>query len=201
MHPSKLYVENNLVVLLEQIARQPFMTLAAAPAGRPLVGHAPVVSRTTKDGLILDFHLNRSNALAAHLEAGFPAVMVSLGSQAYISPDWYGVADQVPTWDYVAVEAEGAVTALDDEGLVRLLDDLAIQEERRLFPKPPWTRAKMTAGRFDTMMRMIIGVRLTVTRLEGTFKLSQNKDEAVRGRIVEALGEHPVGKLIAAGLP
>ncbi len=193
MHPSKLYVESDPAVLLEQIERQPFMTVAAAPGGRPLVGHAPVVPRRGKDGLVLDFHLNRGNALAAHLEAGFPAVMVSLGPEAYISPDWYGVPDQVPTWDYVSVEAEGTVTALDEGGLIRLLDDLSIQQERRLFPKPPWTRAKMNPDRFETMLKVIIGARLTVTRLEGTFKLSQNKDEVVRGRIVEALGEHPVG--------
>jgi transcriptional regulator len=79
---------------------------------------------------------------------------------------------------------------------VALLDDLSAQEEARLEPKPPWTRAKMSPGRFEAMTRAIVGVRLTVERLEGTSKLSQNKSEADRGRVIAALGDHPIGRLM-----
>ena len=69
-----------------------------------------------------------------------------LGPDAYISPDWYGTPDQVPTWNYLAVEAEGPLRRLDEDELTQLLDDLSAEHEARLAPKPAWTRAKMSAG-------------------------------------------------------
>lgn len=197
MHPSAAFKRIDETALLDHLQRHPFMTLAAAPEGRPLIAHAPVVVRNTRERLVLDFHLARGNALAPYLEKGFAAVMVSLGPDAYVSPDWYAGADQVPTWNYLSVEAEGRVAALDDAGLVRLLDDLSAQEERRLLTKPPWTRVKMSAGKFEAMLSGIIGASLGVDRLEGTFKLSQNKGAADRAGVIAALGEHPMAGLMA----
>src|SRR6478752_7807478 len=187
MHPAATFKVEDEALLLAHLAAHPFVALAAAPDGRPRVAHAPVVARRLAGGLALDFHLSRGNALAPFLAAGFRAVVVSLASEAYISPDWYESADQVPTWNYVTVEAEGPVVAMDDASLVALLDDLSAQEEARLAPKPPWTRHKMSPGRFETMTRAIIGARLTVERLEGVTKLSQNKSDADQAGVAAAL--------------
>jgi transcriptional regulator len=194
MHPQPTFRETGEAALLSHLGRHPFVTLAAAPQGRLRVAHAPLVIRRLDSGLALDFHLSRGNALAAAIADGFHGVAVSLAADAYISPDWYESADQVPTWNYVSVEAEGPVAALDEAGLVTLLDDLSAQEEARLAPKPPWTRAKMSPGRFEAMTRAIVGARMTVERLEGTTKLSQNKGEADRAGVVAALGDHPIGR-------
>ncbi len=196
MHPDRLFKVEDEARLLAHLDRHPLVTLAAAPGGRPMAAHAPVVPRRIDGALVLDFHLSRGNALSQHLAAGFPAVMVSLGPDAYVSPDWYAGPDQVPTWNYVSVEAEGPVSALDQAGLVRLLDDLSIQEEGRLAPKPSWTRGKMSPGKFESMLRGIIGARMRVERLEGTFKLSQNKDAADKAGVVAALGDHPIARLM-----
>jgi transcriptional regulator len=196
MHPAPAFHVTDEARLLARIEAHPFMTIAAAPAGRPLVAHAPVVVRRLETGLALDFHLSRGNALAEALPAGFQGVLLNLGPDAYISPDWYESADQVPTWNYVSVEVEGSVTALDEAGLVAQLDALSAQEEARHSPKAPWTRAKMTPGVFERMSRGIIGARLTVQRLEGTFKLSQNNVPAdVQGAVL-ALGDHPMAGLM-----
>jgi transcriptional regulator len=101
-----------------------------------------------------------------------------LGPDAYISPDWYGQEDQVPTWNYLAVEAEGPLRRLDEPELVALLDDLSAAHEARLAPKPAWTRAKMTPGRFEGMLKAIVGYELAIEALRGTRKLGQNKDDA-----------------------
>ena len=196
MHPAATFKVEDEAVLLAHLAAHPFVTLAAAPDGRPRLAHAPVVVRRLASGLALDFHLSRGNALAPFLAAGFRGVLVSLEADAYISPDWYENADQVPTWNYVSVEAEGPIAAMDDAGLVTLLDDLSAQEEARLAPKPPWTRHKMSPGRFETMTRAIIGARMTVERLEGVTKLSQNKSEADQAAAAAALGDHPIGRLM-----
>lgn len=197
MHPAAAFRETDEGVLADLLARHPFATLFAAPEGRPLVAHAPVVVRRTDGRLVLDFHLSRGNALSPFLDQGLRFLAVSLAADAYVSPDWYEGADQVPTWNYVSVEAEGPVTPLDAAGLVRLLDDLSAQEEGRLAPKPAWTRAKMSAGRFETMLRGIVGARLVVERLEGVRKLSQNKSAADRAGVIAALGDHPIARLMA----
>ncbi len=194
MHPQPAFRETDEAALLAHLGRHAFVTLSAAPQGRLRVAHAPVIVRRLASGLALDFHLSRGNALAAAIADGFRAVAVSLAADAYVSPDWYESADQVPTWNYVSVEAEGAVAALDEAGLVALLDDLSAQEEGRLAPKPPWTRGKMSPGRFEAMTRAIIGARMTVERLEGTTKLSQNKDAADRAGVIGALGDHPIAQ-------
>ena len=197
MHPNAAFRTDDETLLLARLAAHPLATLSAAVDGRLLVAHAPVIARRLAGGLVLDFHLSRSNALAAAIAAGFRAVAVSLEAEAYISPDWYADADQVPTWNYLSVEAEGPVAAMDDAGLVALLDDLSAQEEARLLPKKPWTRHKMSPGRFETMTRAIIGARMTVERLEGITKLSQNKSDADVAGVVAALGDHPIGRLMA----
>jgi len=198
MHPAPSFLETDEKVLLAHLARYPFATLAAAPQGRPLVAHAPVLARRAQGGLALDLHLSRGNALAAFLAQGFTAVAVSLACDAYVSPDWYESQGAVPTWNYASVEVEGPLAVLDNDGLVALLDDLSAQEEARLSPKRAWTRAKMAPGRFEAMCRSIVGARLTVQRLEGTFKLSQNKDEADRRGVLTGLGEHPLAALMRA---
>jgi transcriptional regulator len=194
MHPSNAFRVDDAAALLAHLAAQPFCTLAAVVDGRLFVAHAPVIVRRRPDGLALDFHLSRGNALAGAIAGGFQAVAVSLAAEAYVSPDWYADKDQVPTWNYVSVEAEGPVAALDQDGLVALLDALSAQEEARLLPKRPWTRAKMSPGKFDRMLGGIVGARLAVERLEGTTKLSQNKPASDRAGVVAALGEHPLAR-------
>ena len=199
MHPAIAFRVDDEATLLAHLAAHPFCTIAAAVDGRPVVAHAPVVVRRLGPSLALDFHLSRSNALATAVAGGFRAVAVSLAADAYVSPDWYADKAQVPTWNYVSVEAEGPVGPLDDVGLIALLDALSAQEEARLLPKPPWTRAKMSPGKFDRMLGAIVGARLTVERLEGTTKLSQNKPAADREGVIAALGDHEIARRMRAG--
>ena len=196
MHPAKPFRVEDRSVLLDFIRAHPFVTLAATVSGRPFLAQAPVVIRDLDGEVALDFHLSRGNALTPHLTQGFRAVALATGLDAYISPDWYASADQVPTWNYQSVEAEGSVAPLDEAELIAQLDALSAQEEARLLPKKPWTRDKMKAGKFESMLRGIQGGRLFVERLEGTFKLSQNKTDADRLGAASGLGDHPIAGLM-----
>ncbi|KRA71866.1 transcriptional regulator [Caulobacter sp. Root656] len=202
MHPAKSFRVEDRATLLAFVRAHPFVTLAAAVGGRPFVAQAPVVVRELDFGEVaLDFHLSRGNALAPQIVQGFRAVALAIGPDAYVSPDWYGSPDQVPTWNYVSAEAEGLVAPLSAGELLTLLDDLSAQEEARLSPKTPWTRDKMTPGRFEALLRGVVGCRLSVERLEGTWKLGQNKSAVERAAVVAALGDHPVaGWMREAGL-
>lgn len=199
MHPAPAFRVTDRDPLLTHLRQFPFATLAAAPAGRVLLAQAPVLVRDLPGGLVLDFHLSANNSLAAALGQGFSAKVISAGPDAYVSPDWYGMADQVPTWNYVSVEAEGQASPLDEAATIALLDDLSAEAEARLAPKVPWTRHKMSPGRFEAMLRGIVGARLTVTRLEGTFKLGQNKPGSARAGVRSALGSHPLARLMEGG--
>lgn len=196
MHPDSRFRVEDRAVLLDFLRAHPFVTIAASVGGRPFVAQSPVVIRDLNGEVVLDFHLSRGNVLTPHLTQGFRAVVLATGLDSYISPDWYESADQVPTWNYQSVEAEGSVAPLDDAELVALLDDLSAQEEARLLPKTPWTRDKMKVGKFESMLGGIQGGRLFVERLEGTFKLSQNKAEADRFGAAKGLGGHPIAELM-----
>ena len=193
MHPARVFHVEDRAALLALLAEQPFCTLSTLLGGKPAVAHAPVVVRG--EGVSLDFHLSRGNVLA-DLPDGTPAVLTALAGDAYVSPDFYVSEDQVPTWNYRMVEAEGRLTRLTDAETVALLDDLSAQEEARLLPKRPWTRDKMTPGRFEAMVRGIVGFRLTASRLEGIAKLSQNKSVEDREGVAQGLANHPLGALI-----
>jgi len=201
MHPAKAFHVDDRATLLAFVREHSFVSLAAAVGGLPFVAQAPVVVRELDSlagggEVALDFHMSRANALAPHLVQGFRAVALATGPHAYVSPDWYGTDDQVPTWNYVSVEAEGLVAPLNDAETLALIEDLSAQEEARFLPKKPWTRDKMTTARFEGLMRGIVGCRLTVERLEGTFKLGQNKTAAERAGVIAALGDDPVAGLM-----
>jgi transcriptional regulator len=150
----------------------------------PLISHVPFVLNA--DGTQADVHLTRSNPIA---RAGLPAgaVIVASGPDAYISPDWYEVPDQVPTWNYVAVHLRGRLVALDENVMRDHVDELSAVHEGRLVPKAPWTSAKMAEGVMPRMMRMILPFRLEIAAVDGTWKLSQNKDAVVQARTRAAL--------------
>ncbi len=196
MHPDTRFAVEDRAALLAFLAAHPFVTLAASVKGVPMIAQAPVVIREIGGEIALDFHISRGNVLASHIVQGFSAIAVSTAEDAYISPDWYESEDQVPTWNYRSVEAHGFVAPLNTEELVAQLDALSAQEEAKLAPKPAWARQKMSPGRFDALLRGIVGGRLTVESLGGTFKLSQNKSDADRRGAATGLGRHPLAALM-----
>ena len=200
MHPTSLFHLSDARTLEVLVAERGFALIVGADGDRPLVAQAPVLLSEGR----LRFHLSRANRLCSWLAGGGRALAVLGGPDAYVSPDWYVEADQVPTWNYVSVEVEGPARRLDVAATIRLLDDLSAYFEARLAPKPPWTRAKMDSARFEAMLAGIVGFELAVDRLEGIAKLSQNKPLADRARLAQALAEQPdassraIGALIAA---
>ena len=187
MHPNRAFAWQDKEAMLAVVAEIAFCTICVEG---PVLVHAPVVVAGPDR---LRFHVSRGNR-AGDLE-GKRAIVSCLGPDAYISPDWYGVPDQVPTWNYLAVEAEGPLRRLDEEELATLLDDLSAAHEARLAPKPAWTRAKMSGGRFEAMLKAIIGYELAIEELRGTRKLGQHKPAQVEAA---AAGLEPFNPAVAA---
>ena len=171
MHPNRVFDWADRGAMLAFVGEVAFCTIFV---DGPMLVHAPVIVRAPDR---IQFHVaNRNRALDA-LE-GRRALLSCLGPDAYISPDWYGSDDQVPTWNYVTVEAEGPLRRLDETELADLLDALSAAHEARLAPKPEWTRDKMSPGRFEAMLKAITGFELSIEALRGTRKLGQHKKAA-----------------------
>jgi transcriptional regulator len=193
MHPSPQFRWRDEEQMRAFAAEIGFGMLFAQTPDGPRVAHMPFLIRA--DGSIA-FHLSRGNAMAGHLD-GDRALLVVNGPDAYVSPDWYGLDDQVPTWNYLTVEMEGTVSTLDDGALPDLIDALSFDRERRLAPKAPWTSDKMTPGLFDRMMGAITGYALTVDAWRGTRKLGQNKPADARENVAMALDSLGEGEMAA----
>lgn len=181
MHPSRIFAWDDEDEMLGFIADVAFCTIFV-PSGGGTILHVPV----TVDHHALRFHASRDNR-AMPIADGASTFVSCLGPDAYVSPDWYGTPGQVPTWNYVAVEAEGLLRRLSEPELVAHIDVLAARHEARLSPKRPWTRADMAPGRFDTMLSGIAGFELTLTALRGTRKLGQHKSPAERHGAIAGL--------------
>lgn len=173
MHPDRRFAWQDDEAMLAFIAERAFCTIFSARDEEAAVFHVPVAVGADRS---LRFHVSRANRGAASLD-GARLLLSCAGPDAYVSPDWYGTADQVPTWNYVAVEAEGDARRLEADELASLLDDLGAAHEARLAPKPAWTRAKMSAGRFEAMLKAIVGYEMRIDTLRGTRKLGQHKSE------------------------
>ncbi len=181
MHPASTFAWTDPAELRDFAGRTAFARIFAQTPDGPRIAHAPMLVT----GDTLRFHLANANALTGHLD-GLTALAVFEGPNAYLSANWYAdVRGAVPSWNYVAVEAEGAVRRLDHDALVDLLDLAAARLEPRV--GEDWTRAKMVPARFDAMTRAITAFELTPAAWRGTAKLSQNKGDEEFGRVLAGM--------------
>jgi transcriptional regulator len=183
MHPNPQFRWEDRDAMRAFVTEIGFGQLFAATPDGPRVAHIPFVFLTEDR---IGFHVARGNGIARNL-VGSEALFVVTGPDAYISPDWYGLENQVPTWNYVAVELQGPVSVMERETLIAQADTLSSLNETRLAPKPVWTRDKMADGLFDKMLGGIIGFELEITGWRGTAKLGQNKPAEAGNRVADAL--------------
>lgn len=184
MHPNTQFHWQDRDAMAEFVSALGFgMVFADTPHG-PRVAHVPAI---LQEGRLL-FHLAKGNALTKHIEDA-NALFVFNGPDAYVSPDWYGEPDQVPTWNYVSVELEGPVTALSREELIAQIDALSAAQEARL-DKTPWARANMHEGLFEKMLDGISGFALDPKAWRGTTKLGQNKSAEAIASAAKAIDDN-----------
>lgn len=183
MHPNAAFRHPDRALLETLIEEIGFgMVFAQTPDG-PRVAHVALLS--TGDGAV-QFHLSRGNALARHL-AQSTALIVINGPDGYVSPRWYSDPEQVPTWNYVALELEGPVRRMDADGTLALVSDLSDKFEARIAAGEPWTMDKLTAARLRGLLAGIVGFEMEIQAWRETVKLSQNKDSAERERLAQGL--------------
>ncbi|MEC3862843.1 FMN-binding negative transcriptional regulator [Mesobacterium sp. TK19101] len=178
MHPNPIYHSQDTATDIAFARDRAFGTLVLNGDLVPMVSHVPFL--LAGDGSHADLHLVRSNPIARALNAPQPAMIAVNGPDGYISPDWYGIDHQVPTWNYVAVHLTGRLELLPQNALLPLLDRQSEAFESRLLPKPVWKTDKMPDAVMDRLMRMIVPCRLHIADIAATWKLAQNKPDAAR---------------------
>ncbi len=185
MHPNPIFHDADTAQNLRFARKRAFGMLAISTDEAPLLSHVPFL--LSDDGTSADLHLVRSNPITRVLKTPQAARLAVSGPDGYVSPDWYGLADQVPTWNYVAVHLTGRLEQRPQDKLLGLLDRQSAFYEARLLPKPPWHSDKMEPEALERMMRMIVPVRLSIETVEGTWKLSQNKPEPARTAVADQI--------------
>ncbi len=187
MHPNPVYRQTERARNLAFAREEGFGVLALCGPDGPLLSHIPFL--LDEGGTRAELHLVRSNPITRLLSAPLRARLAVAGPHGYVSPDWYGAADQVPTWNYVAVHLVGRLQLLPLDRLRDLIDRESAHFEARLLPKPPWHSDKMTPEVMERMMRQIVPCVLEIEEIAGTWKLNQNKADAVRLRAADHM-EH-----------
>ena len=130
-------------------------------------------------------HCAKPNPQWRHLQARPRAVATFLGPHAYMSPSVYADLTRVPTWNYLAVHAYGALQLVEDrEGLHDILTRLVSVYERGM--PEPWSYDESDPD-IDMMLKAIVGFRIELSRLEGKAKLNQNHPEERRRKVIRAL--------------
>lgn len=195
MHPNPIYHTADDIKNLAFARDRAFGVLAVCIDGLPVMAHVPIL--VSDDGTQADLHLVRSNPIARALKMPLPARIAVSGPDSYISPDWYGVVDQVPTWNYIAVHLTGTLELLSQDGMREMLDRQSAHFEDQLTPKAPWKTEKMTPDVLEKMMRQIVPCRMTIASVDGTWKMNQNKPDDVRLRAADGVEAFGMGSEIA----
>ena len=184
MHPNPVFRREQCESALAFARERGFGALTVAVAEGVLAAHVPFVV----DQRRMLAHLIRANPLARHLRSGpVDALLIVSGPDGYVSPDWYGVPQMVPTWNYVAVHLRGKLRLLEDAALRSVLDRMSATFEERLAPKPPWKTDKVDDAVLAGKMRVIAPIEMSIESTDSTFKLNQNRSDTARAGAAAAL--------------
>jgi transcriptional regulator len=175
---------------------RPFAALISSGSLGLYATHLP--TRLKDEGSLgtIECHLARANPQWKELAGSDEVLMIFQGAEGYITPNWYPSKAEhgkvVPTWNYAVVHAYGLPEVIDDrDWLRRHVAALTAQQEAH--DAEPWSLADAPERYVEVMLRGIVGIRLPITRLEGKWKMSQNREMQDREGVVKGLGERAEG--------
>ncbi len=183
--------ENRVPVMHKLMVSHPLATLVTLGASGLFASHIPMILETDGSEFgVLKGHISRANTQWKDLVPTVDALAIFAGPQHYISPNWYpGTKEHgkvVPTWNYVVVHAYGTLRVIQDEAwLLKNVEELTNIHEAR--SPAPWRVSDAPEDFIRSQLRGIVGLELPIRRLEGKWKVSQNRTEAELEGVVEGL--------------
>jgi transcriptional regulator len=193
MYLPAQFEEKQLDVLHQLILAHPFGTLVTLDASGLNANHIPFeidpeTSPSAPFGT-LRAHVARANPVWRDFDPAVAALAVFQGAHAYITPSWYQTpqeAGKVPTWNYMVVHASGPLRIIDDATWLRAaVDRLAARHEAAF--DTPWSMADAPRDYIDRQLAAIVGIEIPLTNLIGKWKVSQNRPQADREGVAQAL--------------
>jgi transcriptional regulator len=157
---------------------RPFAALVSGGAAGLCATHLPTVLKDEGANGVIECHLARANPQCNSLAEGNEALMIYQGPEGYITPNWYPSKAEhqkvVPTWNYAVVHAYGRPEVMQDAAWIfRHVSELTSQQE--MDQPTPWALSDAPVPFIEGMLRHIVGFRFVVSRLEGKWKMSQNR--------------------------
>jgi transcriptional regulator len=174
MYIPEQFRETRPQVLHDAVRAIGLATLVTQGAGGIEANHLPLL---LEDG-VLRGHFARANPVWKNLGSNAEALAIFLGPHGYVSPGWYPSKTEtgkaVPTWNYITVHAHGRMRLIEDADWLRAHVG-ALSDAHEAGRPAPWHLEDAPTGFINSLLRAIVGFELTVTRLEGKWKLSQNR--------------------------
>lgn len=189
MYIPTAFKVDELEVLHNLMQAYNFATLVTCQAGTPFATHLPFMLHPQQGQYgTLVAHMARANPQWHYFNTDTEVLVIFQGPHTYISPSWYTSEFSVPTWNYAAVHAYGIPRLIEDPAaLQQALDELVQHHEE---PRtPPWTFE--WSERHVNLTKAIVAFEITITRLEGKLKLSQNRSAEDRLGVIHGLSHSP----------
>ena len=191
MYNPAHFAVTDLAALHRIIRAHPLGMLVTAGSSGLDANHIPFeLDAATAPLGTLRAHVARANPVWQQCADGAAVLVVFRGAEAYISPNWYPSKHEthrlVPTWNYEVVHAHGRISIRDDEAYVRGVVARLTRRHEATEPKP-WKMGDSAPEYIDGMLRAIVGIEITIDRLEGKSKLSQNREPRDRLGAAETL--------------
>jgi transcriptional regulator len=200
------FKQDQVPVLHEAIRRSGLATLVTSGADGLIASHVPMLLDPEPGPYgMLRGHVSRANPQWRGVTPGVEALAMFLGPDAYITPSWYETKREtgkvVPTWNYVAIHAYGTIEFFDDAD--RLLAIVtALTEKQEAKRAAPWAVSDAPADFIKAQLKGIVGFALPISRLEGKWKMSQNRPAQDRAGVIAGLAgesgeaQQEVGKIV-----
>ncbi len=186
MYTPEHFREDDMATLQAFIREHSFGVLVTQGEDAPFATHLPFLFEAGRGAYgMLQAHMARANPQWRSFAREDEALVIFQGAHAYVSPSWYDVALSVPTWNYAAVHAYGIPRIIEDSQLLYTQLKTLIEIHESQFERP-WT-FELPQDYIEKMMRGVVGFTLEITRLEGKFKMSQNRTAAEQDKVIAAL--------------
>ena len=186
MYIPKAFREEDMKKLHKLMQEYSFAALVTQQDGMPVATHLPFLLDSGRGPYgTLMAHMARANAQWKSFNGEQEVLVIFQGPHAYISPSWYEVELSVPTWNYAAVHAYGIPEIIEDNAILYDLLKALVQTHEARFEKP-WD-FQLPDDYLQKMMRGIVGFEIQITRLEGKFKMSQNRTAGEQQQVIAAL--------------
>jgi transcriptional regulator len=198
MYLPNSFRQTDVPTMHQVIQQNSFATLVSVHEGLPFATHLPfyLLPKKGEYGTLIA-HVARANPQWRSFADNSEVLIIFQGAHAYVSPSWYETIPSVPTWNYVAIHAYGKLHILEEYNEVHAMLKSLVDYNEAGFSHP-W-EMDLPQDYMQNMMKAIVGFEISITKLEGKFKLSQNRNETDQKLVAEHLSQNqdPLNQAVA----